>query len=194
MEGSKDQRRCGKNFPAPQSLPAVYIQCGLWLTKMPGVQEVHCDMSRFIKREGFAGYFDTSTELRVFSITYDAREKCFDPKQVATSGTTQAVTTSSDLVNIAAWKAAGGPAKNIPKDPYVRHRSRFPNTIDICAWYRMKVAAEGWPKVDAERIEKGKSQELIDALTGNQTPIDTIVHTMGSLFLHEVCESPQRAM
>jgi hypothetical protein len=61
----------------------------------------------------------------------------------------QATTLSSDLEDIAAWHAAGtkpGELRN------VKESTEYGNQMDICTKLLNRFRADGWPKLDAERV------------------------------------------
>ena len=121
----------------------------------------------------------------VRSREYKGVEACYDTNFQIGSGkeAAKAMTLSSDFKDHKAWLEAGGPGKLDIKN--FISPTEYACSMDICTWFTFKANLDGWPKIDAERIGKVKTEEFRAGLKGNDRPIDGL-KTIGSTMLHEV--------
>ncbi|RYP74537.1 hypothetical protein DL769_004005 [Monosporascus sp. CRB-8-3] len=145
--------------------------------------EIHCDASRFVKRGKFQ--YDVQLEKPLLSRFFQSIQRCYDTNVVPASGTTRAITWSSDIMDYSGYINAGGAANGVDKADYTTVQPNRPNIVDLCSWYTKRLAEDGWPKIDEAGIEKAKSDEFREKLRGEQTPVDTILNTLGTDLLHE---------
>jgi len=140
-----------------------------------------------VKKEGDKFYTNTAMERRVPNPEFDNIFNCYRTDYVIGSGqaAVKAMTLSSDYKDFPAWMAAGGPGVANIRD--FISETNYACSIDICTWFTHKANLDGWPwpKIDADRIAKVKTDEFRAGLKNNDTPMDGL-KTVGSTMLHEV--------
>jgi hypothetical protein len=100
--------------------------------------------------------------------------------------TMKMMTLASDLKNIAAWHVRKDRSLTMADFTTL---TEYANQMDVCTKFLDVTRADGWSKVDADRIAKVRTEEFRAGLQGNARPVDSL-KTMGLTFLHEVSSPP----
>ncbi|KAK8015581.1 hypothetical protein PG991_008469 [Apiospora marii] len=79
---------------------------------------------------------------------------------------------------------------NVDRRNFIRPKPRTPSIMDICPWFTDQARNDGWPVVDAERVERFKTDEVIAGLSDDLTPMDGL-ETFGVTMLHELTHTIQ---
>ncbi|KAK8057589.1 hypothetical protein PG996_011526 [Apiospora saccharicola] len=99
-------------------------------------------------------------------------------------------TMRSSLYDLTAHTAALETNPNARKSDFIRPKVHTANIMDICLWFTEDTKRQGWPVVDARRVEESKTDQFRDNLQHGLTPIDGI-KTFGVNMLHELTHTNQ---
>ncbi|KAI1277944.1 hypothetical protein F5Y07DRAFT_362096 [Xylaria sp. FL0933] len=161
--------------------------------------EIYCGVMRFNRLSPDSNvWVDGSTGKRISSNDKKSLDQCYDTNFVLGSGVSapKAVTYTSNVVDLKGWRAAKAAAEAahdntyIPKSDFSKPRPSVPNTMDICTWFTTRAAQDGWPTINAERVELCKTDDFRNNLKFDLTPIDGL-KTIGSTMLHELTHTNQ---
>ncbi|KAL9621805.1 MAG: hypothetical protein Q9160_003778 [Pyrenula sp. 1 TL-2023] len=96
----------------------------------------------------------------------------------------KAVTLSSDWKDLKGLRDAGYPQNPAERQKFISE-TEYANSMDIATWFTYKANQDGWPKIDADRVAKVKTDEFRQGLKNDDRPIDGL-KTIGSTMLHEL--------
>ncbi|KAI0004055.1 hypothetical protein F4779DRAFT_634135 [Xylariaceae sp. FL0662B] len=110
---------------------------------------------------------------------------CYSTSFVAGSGVqaAKASTLSSDRKDRKGYLEAGGPG--VANIDHFTHPTEYACSIDICTWFTSKANTDGWPKIDAARVQTATTDAFRAGLRNNDRPVDGL-KTFGSTMLHEL--------
>jgi hypothetical protein len=103
----------------------------------------------------------------------------------SSAGAPKALTKSSDFYDRRSWAAAFDIDTSTRRFNYLTARPGIVCTMDICTWFTTQANNDGWPTINAQRVEMCKTDEFRAGLSVKLTPMDGL-KTIGSTMLHEV--------
>lgn len=129
-------------------------------------------------------------QRNVLTNTKKSLDLCYQKEFVPGSGVAanKAMTLSSDFIDRSAWYAVFKLDSNVKKAYFTSTKPNLACTMDLCTWFTAKALSDGWPAINAERVDKCKTDEFKAGLEQGPpglTPIDGL-KTFGSTMLHEV--------
>ncbi|KAJ8132581.1 hypothetical protein O1611_g1036 [Lasiodiplodia mahajangana] len=153
--------------------------------------EIYCGSSRFTKEEGKVLWTDQAMQRSILSLEKAAIDQCYRTDFVLGSGdkAPKAMTKSSDRPNLKEYLKAKETDPNAKRSDYTAEYPGIACSMDICTWFTTRAALDGWPIINADRVDKCKTDEFKAGLK-DETPADGL-KTIGSTMLHELTHTNQ---